>query len=37
MACGAPRARHELTLAGTGKLPDKNSKGMRSKGIHKRK
>jgi hypothetical protein len=29
--------RHELTLAGTGRLPDKNSKGIHSRGIHKHK
>jgi len=35
MACDGPGVRHELTLAGTGRLPDKNSKGMRNRGIHK--
>src|SRR5262249_59548250 len=34
MACDGPGVR-QLTLAGTGRLPDKNSKGMRNRGIHK--
>jgi hypothetical protein len=37
MAGDGPGVRHELTLAGTGRPPDKNSKGMHSRGTHKRK
>jgi hypothetical protein len=37
MACGGPGARHELRLAGTGRLPDKSSKLRDSRKVHKHK
>jgi len=37
MACDGPGARHELTLAGTGRLPDKSSKLLDSRKVHKHK
>jgi hypothetical protein len=37
MAGDEPGVRHELTLAGTGRLPEKKSKEMHSRGTHKRK
>ena len=37
MACDGPGARHELTLVGTGRLPDKSSKLLDSMKVHKHK